>query len=113
MQRGIDENPEPHVHLQIIKDSKPLFPARMRGARLRAAQSKHGLQKGGPMAQLTTPIEISLKNILIATDFSAASLAALTCVVPIARQFNSVVHIVHVIHPPEIAIASPAADSEI
>jgi nucleotide-binding universal stress UspA family protein len=112
MQRGIDENPDPHVHLQITKDSKPLFPARMRGARLRAAQS-NGLQKGGPMAQLTTPIEISLKNILVATDFSAASLAALTCVAPIAKQFNSVVHIAHVIHPPEIYIASPAVDPEI
>ncbi len=64
------------------------------------------------MAQLTTPIEISLKNILVASDFSPAALAALTCVVPLARQFNSVIHLVHVIHPPEIAIASPEVDSE-
>jgi nucleotide-binding universal stress UspA family protein len=64
------------------------------------------------MAQLTTPIEISLKNILVATDFSPAALAALTSVVPIAKQFDSVVHVVHVIHPREIDIASPATDSE-
>jgi len=64
------------------------------------------------MVQLITPVEISLKNILVATDFSPASLTALTCVVPIAKQFNSVVHIVHIIHPPEIDIASPAASSE-
>jgi len=64
------------------------------------------------MAQLTVPIEISLKNILVATDFSAASLAALNCVIPIARRFNSTVHIVHVIHPREIVIASSAANSE-
>ncbi len=65
------------------------------------------------MVQLTTPIEVSLKNILVATDFSPSALAALARVVPIARQFNSVVHLVHVIHPPEIDIASPAANSEI
>ncbi len=54
------------------------------------------------MAQLTSPVEVSLKNILVATDFSSASLAALQCVLPIARQFNSVVHIVHVLHLREI-----------
>lgn len=64
------------------------------------------------MAQLTTPIEVSLKNILVATDFSPASLSALTCVVPIARESNSAVHILHVSHPPEIALASPEADSD-
>jgi nucleotide-binding universal stress UspA family protein len=64
------------------------------------------------MAQFTTPIEISLKNILVATDFSPASLSALTCVVPIARESNSMIHILHVIHPPEIAIASPEANTD-
>jgi len=54
------------------------------------------------MAQLTSPVEVSLKNILVATDFSSASFAALRRVVPIARQFNSVVHIVHVLHLREI-----------
>jgi len=65
------------------------------------------------MAQFTTPVEVSLRNILVAIDFSPVSLAALTRVVPIAKQFNSVVHIVHVIHPREIDIASPDADSPI
>jgi len=65
------------------------------------------------MTQSTIPIEVSLKNILVATDFSPAALAALTRVVPIARQFNSVVHIVHVVRPPEIDIAPPEANSEI
>lgn len=64
------------------------------------------------MVQLTTPIELSLKNILVTSDGSPASFTALTRVVPIAKQFNSVVHIVHVIHPPEIDIA-PEANSEI
>ena len=64
------------------------------------------------MAQLIAPIEASLKNILVAADFSPASFAALTYVVQIARQFNSVVHIAHVIHLPESDIASPVANSE-
>jgi len=63
------------------------------------------------MSQLLIPIEVSLKNILVATDFSPAALAALTHVMPIARQFNSVVHLVHVIHPAEIDMAT--ANSEI
>ncbi|MGO9865826.1 MAG: universal stress protein [Terriglobales bacterium] len=65
------------------------------------------------MAQLITPIEISLKNILVATDFSPAAHAALTCGVTIAKQFNSMIHVVHVNKPREIDIASPATDSEI
>jgi len=65
------------------------------------------------MAQLITPIEVSLKNILVATDFSPASFAALTYVLPIARQFNSLVHLVHVIYLRDSDIASPAANSEI
>jgi nucleotide-binding universal stress UspA family protein len=65
------------------------------------------------MAQLTTPTEIPLKSILVATDFSPAALAALMRVLPIARQFNSVIHIVHIIHPPKIDISSPAANLEI
>ncbi len=113
MQREIDENPEPHVHLSVVEDLKPLFRFENTRSTTASRSKKHGLQKGGPMAQLTTPIEISLKNILVATDFSPAALAALTRALPIARQFNSVVHIVHVVHPPEIVIASPAANSEI
>jgi nucleotide-binding universal stress UspA family protein len=65
------------------------------------------------MAQLTIPIEVSLKNILVTTDFSEASLSALTCIMPIAKVSNTVVHILHVIHPREIPIASPEAEANI
>ena len=65
------------------------------------------------MAQLTTPIEVSLQSILVTTDFSEAALSALTCVVPIAKESNSVIHILHVIHPREIPIASPEAEEDI
>jgi nucleotide-binding universal stress UspA family protein len=64
------------------------------------------------MAQLTAPPGVSLKNILVATDFSASSISALACVVPIAQASNSVVHILHVARPPEIAIASPEAEAD-
>lgn len=65
------------------------------------------------MTLLHTPVEVSLKNILVATDFSPVSVSALKCVLPIARESGSVVHIVHVIHPPEIEIASPAAIADV
>ena len=65
------------------------------------------------MEQLTAPVGVSLKNILVATDFSAPSVSALACVVPIAQASDSVVHILHVIPPPEIAIASPEAETDI
>ena len=64
------------------------------------------------MSQLTPPVAIVLKNMLVATDFSAPSVSALACVVPIARESNSVVHILHVMRPPEIAIASPEAEED-
>jgi nucleotide-binding universal stress UspA family protein len=64
------------------------------------------------MKQLTAPTGVSLKNILVATDFSASSVSALACVVPIAQASNSVVHILHVIRPAEIAIASPEASAD-
>jgi nucleotide-binding universal stress UspA family protein len=65
------------------------------------------------MEQLTAPVGVSLKNILVATDFSAPSVSALACVVPIAQASDSVVHILYVIPPPEIAIASPEAETDI
>ena len=64
------------------------------------------------MEQLTAPPGVSLKNILVATDFSASSVSAVACVVPIAQASNSVVHILHVIRPAEIAIASPEAEAD-
>lgn len=65
------------------------------------------------MAERTIPAEISLKSILVATDFSPASFAALKCVVPMAKQFSSVIHIMHVIHPPELEFESEFADSNL
>ena len=64
------------------------------------------------MEQLTSPVGVSLKNILVATDFSASSVAALAWVVPIAQASNSVIHILHVVRPAEIAIASPEAEAD-
>lgn len=61
------------------------------------------------MAQLTSQVELSLKNILVVIDFSAASLAALTCIVPVAKRSGCVIHLLHVI-PPETEIASEAND---
>ncbi len=65
------------------------------------------------MVQLTTPTEISLKNILVATDFLPAAHAALARVISIAKQFDSMVHLVHVIQPLDIDIASLATNPEI
>jgi nucleotide-binding universal stress UspA family protein len=65
------------------------------------------------MEQLIAPAGVPLKNILVATDFSASSVSALACVVPIAQVSDSVVHILHAIRPPEIAIASPEAEADI
>lgn len=64
------------------------------------------------MEQLIAPAGVSLKNILVATDFSASSVSALACVVPIAQASDSVVHILHVIRPPTVAIASPEAQED-
>jgi nucleotide-binding universal stress UspA family protein len=64
------------------------------------------------MEQLTSPVGVSLKNILVATDFSASSVAALAWVVPIAQASNSVIHILHVVRSAEIAIASPEAEAD-
>jgi nucleotide-binding universal stress UspA family protein len=64
------------------------------------------------MAQLTSPVELSLKNILVVTDFSAASISALTYVVPIARVSNSMVHLLHVIRPLQTTIASPEEEED-
>lgn len=54
------------------------------------------------MTELVAPEGIALKNILVATDFSASSVSALASVVPIARESHSVVHILHVVRPSEI-----------
>ena len=64
------------------------------------------------MAQLITSEGIALKNILVATDFSPTSVSALAAVVPIARESNSVVHILHVVRPSEIVLALTEDDND-
>ena len=64
------------------------------------------------MAQLMTTAEVSLKNILVATDFSAASVNALKCVLPLARQFNSTIHILHVIRDAHILTDAESGAAE-
>ena len=85
------------------------------GAAERDSAEANGQARIGPkgmhMPQLTTPVEVSLKNILVSADFSSASLNALKCVLPLAKQFNSTIHILHVVQPPETDIKSLAAES--
>ena len=56
------------------------------------------------MPLLHTSVEPSLKNIVVATDFSPVSLSALNYILPIARESGSMIHIVHVIQPREMDI---------
>lgn len=65
------------------------------------------------MAQLTASEGVSLKNILVATDFSAASASAIACVVQIARESHSVVHILHVVRSSEVDLALTEDDADI
>jgi nucleotide-binding universal stress UspA family protein len=65
------------------------------------------------MTQLTASEQVCLKNISVATDFSAASASALACVMPIARGSHSVVHILHVVRPSEIGLALTEDDEDI
>ena len=65
------------------------------------------------MTQLTAPEQVCLRNILVATDFSAASASALACVMPIAREAHSVIHILHVVRPSEIGLALTEDDEDV
>ena len=65
------------------------------------------------MALLTTPEAVALKNILVATDFSAASISALAYIIPIARESHSLVHILHVVRPSEIGLALTEEDGDL
>ena len=49
------------------------------------------------MTQTETAIGVSLKNVLIATDFSLCSFEATRCALGIARRYDSAVHLVHVV----------------
>jgi nucleotide-binding universal stress UspA family protein len=49
---------------------------------------------------------ISLKNILLATDFSEASEAALSYAAAISRRYGSQLHLAHIISPASFIVAS-------
>jgi nucleotide-binding universal stress UspA family protein len=51
------------------------------------------------MAIVEAMTQLSIKNILYATDFSESSRAALPYAVAIARRFESTVHVVHAVTP--------------
>ena len=57
--------------------------------------------------------QVSLQNILVPTDFSKGSICALEYMLPMVRQFNSCVHVVHVIRSPMVAFTAPGIDAEV
>jgi nucleotide-binding universal stress UspA family protein len=65
------------------------------------------------MTQRAASEQVCLKNILVATDFSPASTSALACVMPIARESHSVVHILHIVRPSEVGLALTEDDNDI
>ena len=62
---------------------------------------------------LSTEPQVSLKNILVPTDFSDSSISALKYVLPMARQFHSSIHIVHVIRFPMMSFIMPGIDADV
>jgi nucleotide-binding universal stress UspA family protein len=64
------------------------------------------------MAQLTSLIGLSLKNILVVTDVSTPS--ALTYIVPFAKESGSVIHLLQVIRPEmEVALLQAADEMKL
>src|ERR1700730_5443250 len=63
--------------------------------------------------QLQAHTRISLKNILYATDFSAAAAAALPYVKGLSKQYGATVHAVHVRFPATYPIVGPEAMPQI
>jgi universal stress protein A len=55
---------------------------------------------GRPSTKASTLAPVTLRRILVATDFSEASLNALRCAVRFARPFNAALYLVHVIKKP-------------
>ena len=56
--------------------------------------------------------EVALRNILVATDFSATSEKALQYAKAIASRYDSKIHLVHVIQPTPVDLLAPEAMSE-
>lgn len=73
------------------------------------------VRKGNPMETLTVAQAISLKKILVATDFSAASRVALKYAAAFAEQHGSKIYVSHVIPPVPrsfIPTAPPELDTD-
>jgi nucleotide-binding universal stress UspA family protein len=67
------------------------------------------MEPGGKSATMTAPEEtkrVRIRNILVGTDFSPASDAALDYALAIARRYEACLHILHVIRP-ESYLTSP------
>ena len=68
------------------------------------------MQEEKDMAQLTSQVGLSLKNILVVTDFCTPS--ALMYIIPFAKDSGSVIHLLHVTRP-EIENALSHADDNV
>jgi nucleotide-binding universal stress UspA family protein len=67
---------------------------------------------GATMITLAKPAAIALENILVVTDLSPVSRSALEYARPIAQQFHSVVHILHVVRRGKMDLLPPPVDAD-
>lgn len=68
-----------------------------------------GLFSGRPLASLVTRDGISVRNILIATDFSECSTRALSYALGIASRYKSQLHLFHCVDPTPYNLLEPGA----
>src|SRR5690348_10920243 len=61
------------------------------------------------LEEMPTPSVVRLKNLLFATDFSAASRAALPFVTALARRYNAKLYLAHVLMPESYPLLPPEA----
>jgi len=59
------------------------------------------------MATVTPRAALSLRNVLVATDFSSCSERALLHAVAVAHHFGSMLHVVHVVNPTVFTLCPP------
>jgi nucleotide-binding universal stress UspA family protein len=62
-----------------------------------------------PKSGFAPLVEVQLKSILVATDFSKASTKALRYAVSLARHHGAKVHLIHVISSLGLTVAGPEA----
>jgi nucleotide-binding universal stress UspA family protein len=60
--------------------------------------------------EVTSHAGVSLRNILFATDVSAASEAALAYAAAISRRYDSQLHVVHIMSPASYIVPSHKAN---